>query len=52
MGEFHFTYFSIFQMLIICIVVLHPRHKLSYFKNAGEEEESEPWGKHREIMEQ
>jgi hypothetical protein len=39
MGEFRLTYFSIFQMLIICIVVLHPRHKLSYFKNAGWEDD-------------
>lgn len=27
------------QSLIIIIIVLHPRHKLSYFKNAGWEDE-------------
>lgn len=26
------------RLLIICISVLHPRHKLAYFRNAGWEE--------------
>ena len=39
MGMYYFHYFTIFTTYFSVILVLHPRHKMKYFKSAGWEED-------------